>query len=487
VDEELREKLRADPHRPRYHFLPPANWLNDPNGLIQWRGRYHLFYQYNPKGPFHGAIHWGHAASHDLVHWEHLPIALAPTRGEPDEDGCWSGCAVNDNGVPTLIYTGLRALRQLPCVATGDDDLVHWRKDPDNPVIVGPPPDLPILEEVNFRDHSVWKEGDTWYQVIGSGITGVGGAALLYRSPDLRHWDYLHPLLVGDMGKTDPLWTGEMWECPDFFALGDKHVLVVSIWDNHQLHYPAYAIGTYADRRFTPERYGVTDFGRSFYAPQSMTDDRGRRLMWGWLREGRGAGAQIEAGWSGVMSLPRVLSLRPDGLLGMAPAPELALLRGRQYEQASIELTPAASPMPFEPGGLALEIEAEWDCGDAEALGFSVRASPDGAEQTRIFYDRAQQRLLLDRSRSSLAADVSSDERGGHFELGEGETLQLRIFLDGSALEVFANGRACLCERIYPTRPDSLGLAAFAQGGTATLKSLRVWEMDGIWEGAEQA
>ena len=99
--------IDSDRQRPRYHFLPPANWLNDPNGLIQWRGRYHTFYQYNPNGPFHGTIHWGHAISDDSVHWEHLPIALAPTPGGPDADGCWSGCAVDHDGVPTLIYTGL--------------------------------------------------------------------------------------------------------------------------------------------------------------------------------------------------------------------------------------------------------------------------------------------------------------------------------------------------------------------------------------------
>ena len=92
-----------DPDRPRSHFLPPSNWLNDPNGLIQWRGVYHMFYQYNPAGPFHGTIAWGHASSTDLVHWTHLPVALAPSPDGPDAGGCWSGCAVDDDGVPTII------------------------------------------------------------------------------------------------------------------------------------------------------------------------------------------------------------------------------------------------------------------------------------------------------------------------------------------------------------------------------------------------
>ena len=115
-----------DPHRPVYHFLPPANWLNDPNGLIQWNDQYHLFYQYNPHGPFHATIHWGHAVSEDLVHWQHLPIALAPEPGTADEDGCWSGCAVDNEGVPTLIYSGNRDRVQRPCLATSTDDLLTW-------------------------------------------------------------------------------------------------------------------------------------------------------------------------------------------------------------------------------------------------------------------------------------------------------------------------------------------------------------------------
>src|SRR5688572_12844442 len=122
-------------HRPQYHFLPPANWMNDPNGLIQWQGQYHMFYQYNPNGPFHGTIHWGHAISSDLVHWEHLPIALAPTPGGPDEDGCWSGCAVDDGGVPTFIYSGARNRVERACLATSSDGLLTWEKYPGNPII----------------------------------------------------------------------------------------------------------------------------------------------------------------------------------------------------------------------------------------------------------------------------------------------------------------------------------------------------------------
>src|SRR5215212_5836914 len=144
------EQAHDDPYRPRYHFLPLANWLNDPNGLIQWHGVYHMFYQYNPNGPFHGTIHWGHAISTDLVQWEHLPLALAPEPGSADEDGCWSGCAVDYDGVPTLIYSGNRNGVQRACLATSRDGLLTWQKEAGNLVMPAPPRDLHL---VAFHDH----------------------------------------------------------------------------------------------------------------------------------------------------------------------------------------------------------------------------------------------------------------------------------------------------------------------------------------------
>ncbi len=271
-----RALLAGDPHRPQYHFQPPSNWMNDPNGLIQWKGNYHLFYQYNPCAAVWGSIHWGHAISDDLVHWRDLPVALAPTPGTADEDGIFSGCAFEADGVPTVLYTGVREPDdgpriERPCLATStDDDLVTWRKHAGNPVIVSPPAGLDVL---GFRDHSVWKEGDCWYQAIGSGIRDVGGAVLVYRSRDLRDWEYVGPLCVGD-----PKQTGAMWECPDFFQLGERHVLLVS---PIPLGKTIYFAGDYREHRFTPLRRGLVDEGGCFYAPQSFTDAQGRRIMFG--------------------------------------------------------------------------------------------------------------------------------------------------------------------------------------------------------------
>jgi len=478
---EAGERLALDPHRPGYHFLPPANWMNDPNGLIHWNGQYHMFYQYNPDGAFHANMHWGHAVSADLVHWDHLPVALAPTPGTPDAEGCYSGCAIDHDGVPTIIYSGHNRANpgqyQLPCLATGDDALRTLTKYAGNPIIPGPPPDLDLI---GFRDHCVWKEGNTWYQVIGAGIAGVGGTTLLYKSPDLLRWEYVQPICVGDVNETAPLWTGSMWECPDLFPLGGQHVLIVSVWDNRHTHYSIYFVGTYADNVFSPGAPHKLDFGASFYAPQSLRDATGRRIMFGWLREERDTQAQRDAGWSGVMSLPRVLVLRPDGVLTMRPAPELERLRGRHVYAGALDLAKAASKLAGVRGD-RLEIVAEVDLGQADQASVVLRRSPDGAEQTCVRYRRADSCLILDTTRSSLSPAAHGDVHGGPLELTPGEPLRLRIFLDGSVVEVFANDRVCVSGRIYPTRADSLGVDLVAEGA-ARLTALDIWELRSIWD-----
>lgn len=470
----LREKLAADAHRPQYHFLPPANWMNDPNGLIQWQDHYHLFYQHNPNNPAWGPMHWGHAVSQDLVHWTDLPNALAPTPGTADEDGCWSGYAVNHQGTPTLLYTGLRGQIQLPCLATSRDNLLTWQKYAGNPVIASPPPELDV---VGFRDHTLWPENGAWYQLIGSGIRDVGGTALLYQSSDLKRWQYLHPITIGDKNET-----GEMWECPDFFPLGDKHVLIVS---PIPLRRALYFVGIYADHHFTPDVHGTVDAGGHFYAPLTMQDENGRRLMWGWLWEGRSEQAQQEAGWAGVMSLPRILSLPPGGSLSQFPVPELAALRNHHFHLANIDLTPGMAPVLADVSGDTLEILAEFEPLDGgvfdagQTFGLKVRCSPDGAEQTLIVYDG--QEVAVDRQRASLDVETHRDRYSGPLQLASGETLTLHVFLDRSVIELFANYRTCLASRIYPSRPDSLGLDLFVRSGRVRLKSLDVWSMASIW------
>jgi beta-fructofuranosidase len=472
-----RELLAADPHRPQYHFLPPSNWMNDPNGLIQWKGQYHLFYQYNPFAPVWGSIHWGHALSDDLVRWRDLPIAIAPTPGSVDEHGIFSGCGFDADGVPTVLYTGVRKPGdgpriELPCLATSAaEDLVTWQKYPGNPVIASPPPGLDVL---GFRDHGVWKEDGAWYQVIGSGIRGIGGTVFLYRSADLVHWEYVHPICIGDRNET-----GDIWECPDLFQLGDRHILTVS---PIPLHKTLYFVGNFREHKFQVLHQGAVDDGGYFYAPQSFTDDRGRRIMFGWLWEGRDQTLQRAAGWAGVMSLPRVLLPRSDGALGVQPAPELQTLRGRHARLGEATISPA-STTSVDLQGAALEIVAEFLPGQAAQFGLKVRCAPDGSEQTLIAYDTDTGWLSINREHSSLEMAVHREPRGTHVHLTDRENLTLQVFVDHSVVEVYANARACLTSRIYPSRADSVGVELFAHGGAARLQKLEAWEMGSIWGG----
>lgn len=371
--------MAVDSHRPAFHFVAPSGWLNDPNGVGQWNGTYHLFYQYNPDAPVHNWIQWGHATSRDLLHWTDEPIALTPTPGGPDADGCWSGVLVNDGGVPTLVYSGNRDGVQLPCLAVGDAELRTWRKDPANPVVAAPPEGLDL---VAYRDHCVWRDGDRWSQLIGSGIRGQGGTALLYTSPDLRTWTYECPILVGDASSTDPMYTGTMWECVDLFTLADRNVLLFSVMDDGTTNYPAYYSGRYADGRFTPEYGAMLDYGqRYFYAPQSMREESGRRTMFGWLMEGRPEADVLAAGWAGVMSLPRQVELGPDGSLLQAPVDEVKRLREEHAGVGALDLQPGKAIRLEQVDGDQLDIEATLVLDERAGVELAIRCTPDGSSR----------------------------------------------------------------------------------------------------------
>ncbi len=466
---EQRRKLAHDFNRPIYHFVSPANWMNDPNGVIQWENTYHLFYQYNPNGAFWGSMHWGHAFSEDLIHWVDLPIALTPTPNSPDETGCFSGCAVNNDGVPTIIYTGTRGEhnnQQTQCVATSRDQLRTLSKYAGNPVLSEIPAEAGNTHD--FRDPFVWREGDAWYMLLASRIVGVGGTVFLYRSADLLHWEYLHPLLTGSIGKN-----GDVWECPNLFPLDDKWVLIVSGKGRGVPPTVFYFIGEYVDHQFMPEVEGVLDYG-CFYAPLAMVDNQQRRLLFGWLVERRSVEAHKAAGWAGGHSIPRVLSLR-DGRLNMEPVPELNNLHGELSDFTNIQLSGADRVLNVQ--GVALDIVAEFEA--SGVVGLALACAPDGSEQTRISYDPEAQHLIVTHIQSGSSDGVDLSPNIAAHVLFVGETLQLRILLDGSIVEIIANGRTSVCSRIYPTHATSRGIRVFGYG---TLKKLSVWQMRSIWQ-----
>ena len=484
-----RLRLASDPYRPAYHYVAPSEWLNDPNGAIFWRGRHHLCYQYGPRfSQGDDNKHWGHAVSEDLVHWTDLPLAIAPEPDTYDEKGIWSGNALNDGDRAIAIY---HAHQSGNCIATSEDEfLVHWKKHPGNPVI---PPD-----PARIYDPCIWKEGDTYYSLSGRivdvapdnpGFPPTTGrdTAYLFRSTDLEHWEDLGAFYEGGRFTTP----GEDCAVPDFFPLGDKHMLLFASHKRGGQYY----IGSYADHRFAPEWHGRMNFtffppgiieGGEFMAPLSWRDGAGRRIVIAWCTEGRTVSVQREAGWAGIMTLPRIISLAPDGTLQIVPAPELEALREERRALADVAV-PADGCVTLDGvAGDRLEIAARLACGEAEQVGLKVCCSPGGEEETLIVYDRIAGTLTLDASRASLSEDmVGRAPQVAPLTLGEGEPLELRVFVDRSIVEVFANGRQCVTKRIYPARTDSLGVRLFARGGNASAVGVEAWKMGAIWPLAE--
>ena len=469
--------IARDPMRPHYHLQPARGWMNDPCGPIYWRGRYHMFFQYNPHAAVWGDMHWAHATSPDMIRWRREPIALAPTPGGPDQDGCFTGTAVVADGKPTFLYTGVRKvpaseatlrdgtsnLRETQCLAIAEDDaLLHWRKLP-QPVIAAPPPGMEIT---GFRDPAPWRDekDGQWYMVVASGEKGIGaserrggGEVLLYRSPDLRHWQYLHPLAQGKWnGKpgANPVDTGEMWECPDFFPLGDKqdgkHVLIHStegktIWQ----------IGT-LDRStmlFQAESEGLIDQG-AYYAPKTQLDSRDNRILWGWIQETRSQAEYSAAGWAGMMSLPRRLSIA-SGALVMEPAPEITSLRTAPRTGSAVKRLPT----PAQEIRLTLEPASE-------------------PMFDHSFLDRQGAALLL---RNALQQEPNVLRvTGKEISLPNDLPLDLHIFLDHSVAEIFINHRHAITHRYYARTPMEPAVA-ITLGGNWRITQQQAWSLKSIW------
>jgi beta-fructofuranosidase len=341
------------------HFAPASNWMNDPNGLIFWEGWYHLFYQYNPLSTAHHRPCWGHARSTDLVHWEDMPVALEPTPGSVDEDGCWSGRAVVHDGQVHILYTAYRAGRQRPCLARAlRPDLARFEKFTGNPVIREEPgPGL-----AGFRDCAVWQGPDGFHQLIGSGSVELGGCVLEYLSTDLVHWGYKGILLSGVEAGI----SGNMWECPDFFRIGDRWYLVVSVMEDSEPSRAMCVTGRMQDGRFGVEHIGRVDTGPRWYAPQSFDAPGGRRVVLAWLREREEELPAEERGRVGVMSLPREFYATAEGSLGMRPVGELELLRSRTPDELRTGADGDVLARHAHAAG-ALEVELSWpDRGQAQ-------------------------------------------------------------------------------------------------------------------------
>ncbi|QJD82060.1 GH32 C-terminal domain-containing protein [Cohnella herbarum] len=499
-----RSDYDGDRYRPQYHLISPGHWMNEPHAPLYFEGKYHIFYQFNPQGPYWHQIHWGHAVSDDMVHWKDMPVALAPDGGSETPDGVWSGsAAIDENGNPALFFTAgndaatpnqATGLARSTYKDDGDTNLKKW-------VYNGTPvttqaPNLSAAEgEVwygNFRDPYIWKDGGTWYQLVGSGIKNVGGTALLYTSDDMVNWTYQHPFFVGNYEKYHK--TGQVWELPILLPLGKdgsgtmKYAFFINPWfaqyDADNVKYVFHWIGTWdkANNKFVPdhEEPRLFDYGEHFTGPSGMVDGDGRSILFSIAQDRRTEQQHYDAGWAHNGGLPLVLSLRSDDTLGVEPIPELQSLRGQKLVDVSQTTIGAANAKLNQIQGDMLEVVLEAQINTAKKFGISLRKTADGSEETKLFYDTDNQTLNLDRWKSSLNPDVQKGIQNGKMEL-DGDLLKLHIYLDRSMIEAYANGKNSITSRVYPTRGDALGLNIWSEGGEVSIQKLQVWEMNSAY------
>ena len=441
--EKLAEKKIADKDRPLFHLSPRTGWMNDPNGFTYFDGKYHMFYQYNPYSSQWDSMHWGHAVSTDLVHWEYLPAALAPDEVY-DIGGCFSGSAVPlEDGRLLLMYTGVRnetdedgRLRgvQTQNIAFGDG--VDFEKYEGNPVL--DEKDLPEgASRYDFRDPKIIEENGSYISLIGSRPADGSGQILRYVSRDLKHWTYGGKLALNECRF------GRMWECPDFFTLDGKQVLLVSPqemfpegFEYHNGYGTVCMTGICGeDGSFSEEHNQAVDYGIDFYAPQTVLSPDGRRIMIGWLQNWDSLTIREPwEPWAGQMSLPRELSLR-DGRLIQRPVRELEQLRSEAITYKD-ELVCGQKQLPGISGRtLDMELVIRPVQDEPFFQRFSVWFAADGKYHTALSYRPFEGTLKIDRKFSGSRRGIIHQRRAKVGLLKE--ELKLRIILDRFSAEVF--------------------------------------------------
>jgi beta-fructofuranosidase len=390
---------------PWLHYRPAAGWMNDPNGLVHRRGRHHMFYQYNPNGIAFTNQHWGHASSTDLLRWTEHEVALRPGPHGYDTEACFSGCAVPHASGVSFLYTGVGPGGELPCLAHADDeDLGALRKDSMNPVVPAPPDD----DVTAFRDHTVWRDGTRWWQLVGGGRAGLGGVLFAYSSADLLTWTY-HGVFASAADTGVP---GVVWECPDLIWSGDRAALIVSvIYADPPGRRPEvwWMTGRAEAGRLGLDAAAPCDLGDRLYAPQSYPLPDGRRIQFGWIRTHLDP-TQRDASVLGAMSLPREVSIR-DGRVHLTPAAELAGLR-----RTVLRTTADGATTAIGLGGGQVAGELVLDAQAAAGVDHIVLRGYDGAH---------------------AAAEMTVDMSG--FAAASGE---LRLFWDAGIVEAFRGGLA---------------------------------------------
>ncbi|WP_125566806.1 glycoside hydrolase family 32 protein [Companilactobacillus insicii] len=431
-------------YRLGYHVAAKSGWINDPNGFCYFKGYYHIFYQHYPFAAEWGPMHWGHARSKDLVHWETLPIALKPGDTE-DENGCFSGSAVVHDGKMYLIYTGHHYYPgddnpdhfwQNQNLAISEDG-IHFKKYENNPIIAHAPED----NTQHFRDSKVWYDNGNWYLILGSQGNDNLGRVLLYKSINLIDWKYLGPIAKSNDLKKE----GYMWECPDFFTLGDKQVLLMSPQgvESDGIHYnneneTGYVTGnfSYTDNRFERSNFQELDNGHDFYATQTTMAPDGRRLLFGWMDMWGSEFPEKQDGWSGALIFPRELTLKNDRLY-MNPVSELKLLRTEELLKGASNID---GEYPLDFSSKQYEALVELDLNKSSEVGF-VLTDSNNTKALEFKYSKKNNHVSAERPENDgiREAIIHSTNK-----------IKLHILVDTSSVEIFINdGEATFTERIY--------------------------------------
>ncbi|AXX65464.1 glycoside hydrolase family 32 protein [Bombilactobacillus bombi] len=449
-------QLTNSRYRLGYHLMAPAGWINDPNGFCYFKGYYHIFYQYHPYSAEWGPMHWGHARSKDLIHWQTLPTALIPGDSE-DKDGCFSGSAIVKDDTLYLIYTGNNYYDdgdpdhywQNQNLAYSQDG-IHFTKYDKNPIIATPPTD----NTQNFRDPKVWEHDGHYYVALGSQDQAKLGRLLLYKSDDLKQWQYLGPIAHSQSVEQE----GYMWECPDLFHLNGQDILVTSpqgIAAQEQqylnLHQTGYFVGEldYQAPKFKRGDFHELDQGHDFYAAQTMLTPDGRRVLIGWLNMWESEMPEQVDGWAGALTLPRELIYQNNHLYQM-PVAETKSLRQQKLRDEQLMVQ---SETELVNNQSQVEINLQLDSTKTTAQHFVVQfTDPQTHANVQLEYDFAQQLFTLKRSDRSDARFA---------QLRSNEKLQIQIFVDTSSLEIFLNqGESTITERYYFDHAPQISLTS---------------------------
>ncbi|MDE5977889.1 MAG: glycoside hydrolase family 32 protein [Turicibacter sp.] len=436
--------------RNRFHHMPEVGWMNDPNGFSTYQGQYHLFYQYYPYDVEWGPMHWGHAKSADLIKWEYLPIAMAPDQIY-ETGGCFSGSALEVDGKHVLMYTGHTnsnpddesLVRQVQCLAIGDG--INYYKYKENPVIKTE--EMPKNSSLtDFRDPKLWMKDGIYYCVLGSKDDENSARVLLYKSTDLVHWTY-----IGVVGQSNKKF-GYMWECPDIFHLDGQDILMMSPqgvpieeFRHKNTNTTVYCLGTldYETAHFDCRVMEEIDYGLDFYAPQTMEDLDGRRIMIAWMQSWHQTIPTDKYGWVTSMTIPRELSIKED-IMYQWPVREIETYRSNYVGYHSIIFEGLKTLAGIEGRHLDLEIMVDVK----EATKFEIKVMKDAYQETNIIYDIERQILSFDR-RQSKSGINGLNYREMPVPLIEGK-LALRLLMDTYSVEIFAqNGAYTMSSTVY--------------------------------------